>query len=66
MFRLNLALLFPCPVLQFVPSHVDVRGCHFSERIEKGLTMAYAEVRRRAQESTNFTVHVSGDLLKTL
>ncbi|CDQ85555.1 unnamed protein product [Oncorhynchus mykiss] len=53
-------------VLQFVPSHVDVRVCNFSERIEKGLTMAYAEVRRRAQESTNFTVHVSGDLLKTL
>ncbi|XP_064785652.1 UPF0606 protein KIAA1549-like isoform X1 [Oncorhynchus masou masou] len=45
-------------VLQFVPSHVDVRVCNFSERIEKGLTMAYAEVRRRAQESTNFTVHI--------
>eukprot|EP00063_Salmo_salar_P005951 XP_013980786.1 PREDICTED: UPF0606 protein KIAA1549-like isoform X1 [Salmo salar] len=45
-------------VLQFVPSHIDVRVCNFSERIEKGLTMAYAEVRRRAQESTNFTVHI--------
>ncbi|XP_038872900.1 UPF0606 protein KIAA1549-like [Salvelinus namaycush] len=45
-------------VLQFVPSHVDVRVCNFSERIEKGLTMAYAEVRRRTQESTNFTVHI--------
>uniref|UniRef100_A0A8C7FSG6 Si:ch211-1e14.1 n=1 Tax=Oncorhynchus kisutch TaxID=8019 RepID=A0A8C7FSG6_ONCKI len=45
-------------VLQFVPSHVDVRVCNFSERIEKGLTMAYGEVRRRAQESTNFTVHI--------
>ena len=46
-------------MLQFVPSNVDVRACNFTERIEKGLTMAFAEVRRRAQESTNFTVHVS-------
>ncbi|KAL0968498.1 hypothetical protein UPYG_G00267660 [Umbra pygmaea] len=45
-------------VLQFVPSHIDVRICNFSERIEKGLTMAYAEVRRRSQESTNFTMHI--------
>uniref|UniRef100_A0A8C4Z1K5 Si:ch211-1e14.1 n=1 Tax=Gadus morhua TaxID=8049 RepID=A0A8C4Z1K5_GADMO len=45
-------------VLQFVPGNVDVRACNFSERIEKGLTLALAEVRRRAQESTNFTVHV--------
>lgn len=46
-------------VLQFVPSHIDVRFCNFSESIEKGLTMAFAEVRRRSKESTNFTVHVS-------
>ena len=46
-------------MLQFVPGNVDVRACNFSERIEKGLTLALAEVRRRAQESTNFTVHVS-------
>ncbi|CAL8358166.1 unnamed protein product [Lota lota] len=45
-------------VLQFVPSNMDIRTCNFSERIEKGLTMAFAEVRRRAQESTNFTVHI--------
>uniref|UniRef100_A0A4W5RDS5 Si:ch211-1e14.1 n=1 Tax=Hucho hucho TaxID=62062 RepID=A0A4W5RDS5_9TELE len=45
-------------VLQFVPRHIDVRVCNFSERIEKGLTMAYAEVRRRSQESTNFTVDI--------
>ncbi|XP_030221063.1 UPF0606 protein KIAA1549 isoform X2 [Gadus morhua] len=45
-------------VLQFVPGNVDVRACNFSERIEKGLTLALAEVRRRAQESTNFTVHI--------
>ncbi|CAK6960139.1 UPF0606 protein KIAA1549 [Scomber scombrus] len=43
-------------VLQFVPGHVDVRYCNFSESIEKGLTMAFAEVRRRSKESTNFTV----------
>ncbi|KAM6937057.1 LOW QUALITY PROTEIN: UPF0606 protein KIAA1549 [Xenentodon cancila] len=45
-------------VLQFVPRHIDVRYCNFSERIEKGLTMALAEVRRRSEESTNFTVHI--------
>ncbi|XP_063053283.1 UPF0606 protein KIAA1549 isoform X2 [Engraulis encrasicolus] len=45
-------------VLQFVPSHMDVRVCSFSERIEKGLTAAYAEVRRRSRESTNFTVQI--------
>ncbi|XP_028970927.2 UPF0606 protein KIAA1549 isoform X1 [Esox lucius] len=43
-------------VLQFVPGHIDVRVCNFSERIEKGLTMAYAEVRRRLHLSANFTV----------
>lgn len=53
--------MFPlCAVLQFVPSHIDVRFCNFSESIEKGLTMAFADVRRRSKESTNFTVHVSG------
>uniref|UniRef100_A0A8C6T5G4 Si:ch211-1e14.1 n=1 Tax=Neogobius melanostomus TaxID=47308 RepID=A0A8C6T5G4_9GOBI len=45
-------------VLQFVPSHVDVRFCNFTESIERGLTRAYAEVRRRLKESTNFTVHI--------
>ncbi|XP_017554444.1 UPF0606 protein KIAA1549 isoform X2 [Pygocentrus nattereri] len=45
-------------VLQFVPSHVDVRVCSFSERVEKGLLMAYAEVRKRSQENGNFTVHI--------
>lgn len=52
--------LSPSPVLQFVPSHIDVRLCNFSESIEKGLTMAFAEVRRRSKESTNFTVQVRG------
>ncbi|KAG8012468.1 hypothetical protein GBF38_020237, partial [Nibea albiflora] len=45
-------------VLQFVPGHIDVRFCNFSESIEKGLTMAFAEMRRRSKESTNFTVHI--------
>uniref|UniRef100_A0A3Q3E233 UPF0606 protein KIAA1549 n=1 Tax=Labrus bergylta TaxID=56723 RepID=A0A3Q3E233_9LABR len=45
-------------VLQFVPSHIDVRHCNFSESVEKGLTMAFAEVRRRSKESTNFTVQI--------
>ncbi|GAA6102780.1 UPF0606 protein KIAA1549 isoform X2 [Tachysurus ichikawai] len=43
-------------VLQFVPSHVDVRVCSFSERVERGLFMAYSEVRRRLQENGNFSV----------
>ncbi|XP_010769706.1 UPF0606 protein KIAA1549-like isoform X2 [Notothenia coriiceps] len=45
-------------VLQFVPAPIDVRYCNFSESIEKGLTMAFAEMRRRSKESTNFTVHI--------
>uniref|UniRef100_A0A3Q0RK17 Si:ch211-1e14.1 n=1 Tax=Amphilophus citrinellus TaxID=61819 RepID=A0A3Q0RK17_AMPCI len=45
-------------VLQFVPGHIDVRFCNFSENIERGLTMAFAEVRRRSTESTNITVHI--------
>lgn len=45
-------------VLQFVPSHIDVRFCNFSESIERGLTRAYAEVCRRSKKSTNFTVHI--------
>lgn len=57
-----------CPaVLQFVPSHVDVRLCSFSERVEKGLLMAYAEARKRSQENGTFTLHVRmplGDTFK--
>ncbi|MEQ2255778.1 hypothetical protein ILYODFUR_017502, partial [Ilyodon furcidens] len=45
-------------VLQFVPGHIDVRYCSFSESVEKGLIMAFAEVCRRSKESTNFTVHI--------
>uniref|UniRef100_A0A3P9KLS9 Si:ch211-1e14.1 n=1 Tax=Oryzias latipes TaxID=8090 RepID=A0A3P9KLS9_ORYLA len=45
-------------VLQFVPGHIDVRFCTFSESIERGLSRAFAEVRRRSQASTNFTVHI--------
>ncbi|KAM3858887.1 UPF0606 protein KIAA1549 [Diretmus argenteus] len=45
-------------VLQFVPSHVDVRLCNFSERVERGLLMAYAETRRRSHELGNITVQL--------
>ncbi|XP_051791259.1 UPF0606 protein KIAA1549-like isoform X2 [Erpetoichthys calabaricus] len=45
-------------VLQFVPTYVDVRFCNFSQRIEKGLTMAFSEVRRRVQDTDEFTVQV--------
>uniref|UniRef100_A0A4W4E3X4 Uncharacterized protein n=1 Tax=Electrophorus electricus TaxID=8005 RepID=A0A4W4E3X4_ELEEL len=45
-------------VLQFVPSDVNIHMCMFSQHIEKGLTMAFAEVRRRSQGAMNFTVQV--------
>ncbi|XP_037615806.1 UPF0606 protein KIAA1549 [Sebastes umbrosus] len=45
-------------VLQFVPDHVDVRVCNFSERVERGLMMAYAETRRRSHEAGNVTVQL--------
>ncbi|XP_059182005.1 LOW QUALITY PROTEIN: UPF0606 protein KIAA1549 [Centropristis striata] len=45
-------------VLQFVPAHVDVRLCNFSERIERGLLMAYGETRKRSHEAGNVTVQL--------
>lgn len=59
-FKLKFFLSLLFAVLQFVPSHIDVQFCNFTESIEKGLTMAFAEVCRRSRESTNFTVQVSG------
>ncbi|NWH74488.1 K1549 protein, partial [Piaya cayana] len=44
-------------VLQFVPRNVDVGFCNFSQRIEKGLTMAFLEVSKH-QEFYNFTVQI--------
>uniref|UniRef100_A0A3P9CDG4 UPF0606 protein KIAA1549 n=1 Tax=Maylandia zebra TaxID=106582 RepID=A0A3P9CDG4_9CICH len=43
-------------ILQFVPTHVDIRVCNFSERVERGLTMAYAETRKRLHEGGNATL----------
>ncbi|XP_053091032.1 UPF0606 protein KIAA1549 isoform X2 [Pangasianodon hypophthalmus] len=45
-------------VLQFVPIHIDMHVCTFIEHIERGLIYAFAEVRRRLKESTDFTVHI--------
>ncbi|XP_074553921.1 UPF0606 protein KIAA1549 isoform X2 [Halichoeres trimaculatus] len=45
-------------VLQFVPAHIDVRICNFSERVEKGLMMAYAETRRRSHETGNVSIQL--------
>ncbi|XP_069001536.1 UPF0606 protein KIAA1549 isoform X3 [Embiotoca jacksoni] len=45
-------------VLQFVPAHIDVRVCNFSERVERGLVMAYTETRRRSHEAGNVTVQL--------
>ncbi|NXF02533.1 K1549 protein, partial [Smithornis capensis] len=44
-------------VLQFVPRNVDIGFCNFSQRIEKGLTMAFLEVSKH-QEFYNFTVQI--------
>ncbi|NXQ84949.1 K1549 protein, partial [Nyctibius grandis] len=44
-------------VLQFVPRNVDVGFCNFSQRIEKGLTMAFMEVSKH-QDFYNFTVQI--------
>ncbi|XP_007908565.2 UPF0606 protein KIAA1549 [Callorhinchus milii] len=45
-------------VLQFVPRYVDVRFCNFTQRIERGMKMAIAEVLRRREELGNITVQV--------
>ncbi|NWU38586.1 K1549 protein, partial [Hylia prasina] len=44
-------------VLQFVPRNVDIGFCTFSQRIERGLTMAFLEVSKH-QEFYNFTVQI--------
>ncbi|OXB83619.1 UNVERIFIED_CONTAM: hypothetical protein H355_011438, partial [Colinus virginianus] len=45
-------------VLQFVPRNMDIGFCNFSQRIEKGLTMAFMEVNKHHQEFYNFTVQI--------
>ncbi|XP_042325264.1 UPF0606 protein KIAA1549 homolog isoform X2 [Sceloporus undulatus] len=45
-------------VLQFVPQSVDVRFCNFSLRIEKGLTVAFMEVRKHHLDNSNFTIQI--------
>ncbi|XP_061524388.1 UPF0606 protein KIAA1549 isoform X1 [Phycodurus eques] len=45
-------------LLLFVPAHVDVRVCNFSERVESGLVMAYSETRRRSLESGAVSVQL--------
>uniref|UniRef100_A0A3P9H1P9 Si:dkeyp-27e10.3 n=1 Tax=Oryzias latipes TaxID=8090 RepID=A0A3P9H1P9_ORYLA len=45
-------------VLQFVPAHIDTKVCNFSERVEKGLAMAYAETLRRSHEGGNIMVQL--------
>ncbi|XP_066039989.1 UPF0606 protein KIAA1549 homolog isoform X3 [Chamaea fasciata] len=44
-------------VLQFVPRNVDIGFCTFSQRIERGLAMAFLEVNKH-QEFYNFTVQI--------
>nr|XP_057923400.1 UPF0606 protein KIAA1549-like isoform X2 [Doryrhamphus excisus] len=45
-------------VLQFVPVHVDVRVCNFSERVEIGLVMAYSKTRQRSSEAGGVSVQL--------
>ncbi|XP_036977570.1 UPF0606 protein KIAA1549 isoform X2 [Acanthopagrus latus] len=45
-------------VLQFIPTHIDIRVCNFSDQVERGLMMAYAETRRRSNEAGNITVQL--------
>nr|XP_014340205.1 PREDICTED: UPF0606 protein KIAA1549 homolog [Latimeria chalumnae] len=45
-------------VLQFVPYNVDVRFCNFSQRIERGLSLAFSEVKRRYMEKTSIIVQL--------
>ncbi|XP_054843796.1 UPF0606 protein KIAA1549 homolog [Eublepharis macularius] len=45
-------------MLQFVPQNIDVRFCNFSQRIEKGLTVAFGEVRKHHLEISNFSVQI--------
>uniref|UniRef100_A0A3B3I7G2 Si:dkeyp-27e10.3 n=1 Tax=Oryzias latipes TaxID=8090 RepID=A0A3B3I7G2_ORYLA len=47
-------------ILQFVPAHIDIKVCNFSERIEKGLGMAYAETLRRSHEGGNIMAAPGG------
>ncbi|NWR09891.1 K1549 protein, partial [Paradoxornis webbianus] len=44
-------------VLQFVPRNVDIGFCTFSQRVERGLAMAFIEVNKH-QEFYNFTVQI--------
>ncbi|KAM8908016.1 UPF0606 protein KIAA1549 isoform 2-T3 [Spinachia spinachia] len=45
-------------VLQLVPPHLDARLCDFSQRVERGLKMAYAETRRRALQPGTVTIQL--------
>nr|XP_033807328.1 UPF0606 protein KIAA1549 homolog isoform X2 [Geotrypetes seraphini] len=45
-------------VLQFVPWNMDIRFCNFSQRIERGIMMAFSEVWRNNEGTNNFTVQI--------
>ncbi|XP_040029974.2 UPF0606 protein KIAA1549 isoform X1 [Gasterosteus aculeatus] len=45
-------------VLQLVPPHLDVRLCDFSQRVERGLKMAFTETRRRALQPGTVTMQL--------
>uniref|UniRef100_A0A6I8NEK7 KIAA1549 n=1 Tax=Ornithorhynchus anatinus TaxID=9258 RepID=A0A6I8NEK7_ORNAN len=45
-------------VLQFVPRGMDPRFCNFTQRVERGLRTAFAEVRKQQRETHDFTVQI--------
>ncbi|XP_078529129.1 UPF0606 protein KIAA1549 homolog [Lissotriton helveticus] len=45
-------------VLQFVPLNMEVGFCNFTQRLERGLAVAFADVRRQRQEIDNFTIQI--------
>ncbi|KAJ1166208.1 hypothetical protein NDU88_006616 [Pleurodeles waltl] len=45
-------------VLQFVPLNMEVGFCNFTQRLERGLAVAFAEVRRLRQEIDDFTIQI--------
>ncbi|XP_069484837.1 UPF0606 protein KIAA1549 homolog isoform X2 [Ambystoma mexicanum] len=45
-------------VLQFVPLNMEIGFCNFTQRLERGLALAFAEVRRLRQETDDFTIQI--------
>ncbi|XP_077565256.1 UPF0606 protein KIAA1549 isoform X2 [Stigmatopora nigra] len=53
-------------VLLFVPAHVDIRLCNFTERVETGLETAYGQARRRSSETGAVSVQLLNITLSSI